>query len=939
MGMNRWPWHLWLVILLPAVMLFGPVLFTDRSFAMRDAAHFYHPLFEWTTREWASGRVPLWNPQENCGMPVLADASSSVFYPGKLLFALPLEFSFRYKLYVVGHVVLAAGGAYLLARHWKTSQFAASVAALSYSCGGNVVFQYCNVVFLVGAAWLPFAALAADKMLVGRSWRSALWLAIVLALMILGGEPQAAYHVLLITGIYAVILSLGAKREKGGQSPRGWRRIAASPFVQRTLLLGLAALAGFLLAAVQVLPSAEASRDSERAAYRRPRTIYEAASFGRSGSEVAQGLFGQPDPTTHHERAYHFSVGPWRLTEFIWPNIGGRMFPTQRRWLSLLPAEGRIWTPTLYMGLLPLLLALAQWRLRRGDERTRWMSWLVLLFTLGSFGWYGLGWIAREFCVIVLRMDGEKFPIGSQVGGVYWLMTTLLPAYVNFRYPAKLLVVVALALSQLAAFGWDQLFEEKRERLLRVLKWLGGISAALLVIAWGFSLWLQQVLGQGSGESAAKTRLTAFFDQHRDGSLGPSDWQRSIIDVELSLLQTSVVCGVLLWLLGQAWKQPEQRPKWQLAALLLVVLDLATANYWLVPAAPASIWRDAPAAAEAIAREAAGDKVATAGEHPRVFRANLTGWRPEIFRQQSSPQRMSELAAWERDTLFPKYGLNHGISLVESYGSIKPVHYESLLLVARTYGQPQPGESGRPLPSPTALRLLGAEYLILPEHYVPAAKDKPLFATRIAPDDPPAAGTALWKMNSMFPRAWIVHQVEVLPPLSGRLDLDAIDSRALDVLFPQKPGTSQRTARDFRAVAVVETTEPISLEPAADQALANLPAEDSCHIVHDQPTEVRIEATLTAPGVLVLSDQFAPGWVARLESAEGPKAVHLELPIYRTNRVFRGVVVPAGKHTVIYQYHPASFYRGAGISIFAWLAIGLFAIIGVLRRKSVNRKG
>src|SRR6188768_2821763 len=87
-----------LLILLPVAALFGPVLFTDRSFAMRDAAHFYHPLFQWTASEWGQGRIPLWNPDENCGIPVVADASSSVFYPGKLVFALPVDFTLRYKL-------------------------------------------------------------------------------------------------------------------------------------------------------------------------------------------------------------------------------------------------------------------------------------------------------------------------------------------------------------------------------------------------------------------------------------------------------------------------------------------------------------------------------------------------------------------------------------------------------------------------------------------------------------------------------------------------------------------------------------------------------------------------------------------------------------------------------------------------------------------------
>ena len=900
---------IWLLILLPVAVLFGPALFTDRSFAMRDAAHFYYPLFEWTANEWGSGRVPLWNPHENCGVPVLADASSSVFYPGKLVFTLPLDFTLSYKLFVVGHVVLAAGGSYLLSRHWKSSQVAAGVAALAYACGGNVVFQYCNVVFLVGAAWLPFAALAADRMLQGQSWRAAVALGVVLALMILGGEPQAAYHSLLMTGVYASVL---ARPKLSGLG--ALYKLRNDRFLFRILLTGVAALAGFLLAAVQVLPSSEASAESERAAYRLPRSVYEAATFDGSAGETAMGLFGQPDPTTHHERAYYFSVGPWRFAELIWPNVSGRMFTTNRRWLSLWPAEGRIWTPTLYMGLLPILLAAAQLRLRGGDERTRWLSWLVLLFALGSLGWYGLGWIAREFCSLVLRMDAEKFPVGPQVGGVYWLMTTLLPTYVNFRYPAKLLVVAALALSQLAAFGWDRLFEEQRSRILMVLKWLGGTSAVLLAAAFGLATWLNAVLGPGSKDSPWKDRLTSFLQNHTDSSLGPFDWRGSSSDVQLAFFHTTAVCAVFVWLLSKAWKEPQQAARWQLAALVVVALDLSVANYWLVPAAPAEIWRKPPTAAELM----------EVSKHPRVFRSNVSGgWRPAAFGRQFSRERMSELAEWERDTLFPKYGLTHGISLVESSGSLKSVHYESLLVVARSYGRQQ-GDGNRPLPAGSALRLLGTEYLMLPDNYMPGTKERP-FAEKVQSQEPPAQGATLWKIKSPFPRARIVHHVEVLPPLTSRLDLDAIDARAADVLFPTDPQAKQRTTRDFRTTAVVETGEAIDLTAAANSSAVLQSDKDLCEILSSEPTRVQIEVAFTHPGLVVLSDTYAPGWVAFLRSAEADKAVQREVRIHRTNRVFRGVVVPEGRHVLTFEYRPASFHRGAAVSAFSWLAVILLA--------------
>src|SRR6185503_7317057 len=107
-------------------------------FALRDAGHFYYPLFEWCCREWAAGRVPLWNPLENCGLPVLADTTSSVFYPGKLLFLLPFGFSLRYKLYVTLHVVLAAGSSFRLTRTWKASHSASALTTIAYPCGGRV---------------------------------------------------------------------------------------------------------------------------------------------------------------------------------------------------------------------------------------------------------------------------------------------------------------------------------------------------------------------------------------------------------------------------------------------------------------------------------------------------------------------------------------------------------------------------------------------------------------------------------------------------------------------------------------------------------------------------------------------------------------------------------------------------------------------------------
>jgi hypothetical protein len=205
---QKWslPFAVTLLIAAPMLWLFGPALLNNRTFVFRDAAHYYYPLFKFTCHQLAQGHLPIWNPWEETGRPLLADATASVCYPGKILFALPLPYATNYKLYTIAHLALAAASAYWLARSWGADVSGAGLCAIAYSLGGAVLFQYCNVIFLVGAAWLPLAVWAVDRTLLARSMKAAIALGVCLSLMTLGGDPQMAYHVGLLGGLYAWIL-------------------------------------------------------------------------------------------------------------------------------------------------------------------------------------------------------------------------------------------------------------------------------------------------------------------------------------------------------------------------------------------------------------------------------------------------------------------------------------------------------------------------------------------------------------------------------------------------------------------------------------------------------------------------------------------------------------------------------------------------------------
>jgi hypothetical protein len=73
----------------------------------------------------------------------------------------------------------------------------------------------------------------------------------------------------------------------------------------------------------------------------------------------------------------------------------------------------------------------------------------------------------------------------------------------------------------------------------------------------------------------------------------------------------------------------------------------------------------------------------------------------------------------------------------------------------------------------------------------------------------------------------------------------------------------------------------------------------------------------------VLADAYYPGWRAYRQTPGGWEPI----ANYRTNRVLRGVWLPAGRQCVEWRYEPDSFRRGAALSLAGWLGVaGLWAL-------------
>ena len=862
--------------------VFRGLLFCDELPAFRDAADFYYPLFQLVQAEWSAGRIPLWNPYDNLGLPLAASPTASVWYPGKLVFFLPSGFDWAYRLYLVGHVLLAAWSAYRLARHWQSSVEAAGICALAYAFGGSLLYQYANVVYLVGGAWMPLVLLAAERWFAGRR-AACLGLALALAMMILGGDPQAAYHALLL------IAARWAFGEQGvGQRGALTVLVSGLKIVLTPFCLAVA------LAAVQVLPAWEFAWRSERAVSGGARSLWDvpqalASSGPRPMAErpIGDGLLCRgTDP--HLDQVYQFSLAPWRLTELVWPNCGGRQFPIHHRWFDAFAPVERVWVPSLYLGLLPLLLATCGLRLWRGPGLDRWLSWMALLAIAASFGVYGLGWLVNR----LLATAGPQGASGDPVGGVYWWLTVLLPGYVQFRYPAKWMTVASLMLCLLAARGWDGLVGVDKRR------GAGGEGrGARGWFGWGLlSLASLSLIGAGAVWIVRPWWSGWLAGLGPDPLFGPLDTAGAARDLTGALLHTAVLALLLTVVLGR----PMLPARWSASVcLVLLVLDLALANGWMVVTAPARLWHAASPVADWIRLQQPSSVVP-----PRAYRHWL--WLPDGWSRSGSETRLAESTAWNRATLAPQHHQSYGIDQAETYGTLMPGDLRWLIRaaeadLAKSSSGVSPGWGQTSLAA-----LLGVEFSILPRAL--DSEESPADqALKAAGLDPVAADVAVRALPATMPRAWIVHQVQTVPPL-GRPDAESLNARSREVLG--QIGSVQAARR----LAIVEGDVPLD----GGRTPGESGPDESCRIVQYDPQRVVIEARLSRPGLVVLADQFDPDW--RLEVQTGGARAR-PVPVLRTNRVLRGAWMPAGQHRLEYRYRPMSLAWGAAVSMLAWLGV------------------
>jgi hypothetical protein len=100
-------------------------------------------------------------------------------------------------------------------------------------------------------------------------------------------------------------------------------------------------------------------------------------------------------------------------------------------------------------------------------------------------------------------------------------------------------------------------------------------------------------------------------------------------------------------------------------------------------------------------------------------------------------------------------------------------------------------------------------------------------------------------------------------------------------------------------------------------------ADGTAEISDYRANRIVIDVDVTSEAELILTDLEYPGWVVEIDGKPGTAKL--------ADGMFRGVDVPAGQHTVVWNYQPRGLRIGTWIS--AITLIGLLALFVVIRRR------
>ena len=817
--------------------LFWRILFTSDMLYYRDVFHYSYPHIKFIHDAVQQGFPPFWNPYLSYGEPLLANPNYLFFYPTTLLvILLPVEFA--YQFHYVLHFWFAAFGVYLLARRWQQSRAAAFFAAFVFVFSGPVLSLGGFYNHAAAIAWIPWALLLTDRALEENTRRRWLALGCVLALQFLASEPLTWMSTWFLCAAYAF-------HQHGNR-----KRILSRENGKILLPVASVAVLALALSAVALLPALSLLEQSQR---------------GTTGLR-----FGE---------VTYWSIHPLYLLEMVAPGIFGEALNNPSVWMTLMNGRNAPYYPSVFLGVIPILLALLGWV--GGPKRLRG-------FAAGA---------CLTFFVLALGMYTP----------VFGLLYLLFPPLGSIRFPAKFLIPMLLFVALLAGWGVDALRQGELDLARLKKRFYYPVIGALSLFSLVFLLSLA---------APGWTRnLAGLVLEHADSLYR---WERiePLSEKAFQAAQDYFVTRVRLYfpgliglgLLGLMWVRAFTQGKFRrlLPGVCAVgMLFLFSQNYKANPTVPKEFYSHEPSPLKYMKGEPHTYRICHISDYLSVPgqldpAKQFINFDKLAFTSQFPPTaRVSfrERLLLKRATMLTgQYG-SEDLDVERSF----PRFLVELWLHAHSIAEDS-----------EALDRLLANINV---RYVISQQERGHSGNQLLAEfeDGTATPSYLYENRNFAPRAYIAYEAEFNSDPKEtlqRLSSEPLWAKSEVILAAPAPSESSLLGNEIEL-------------PAAPRKTAGV-----IEVSDYTPNAVTLQVLLTEPGYVVLLDRYDPGFRAVVDGEE--------TDVYRANHLFRAVRVPEGEHTVHFYFRPKGLALGTLITLFT--LIGVLVISVQERRKSGGPK-
>lgn len=819
----------------------------------------------------AQGELPLWNPYLFAGVPFLAAGQHSAMYPFSLLYYV-LPLEKAYGWFTVLQLGLAGVFTFIFMQTLGVRRYGALFAGVAYQLSGFFVVSVVFQMIIAAAAWLPLILAMCERVIRQSPG--------------LGNRPSSMPWVVIGALAIAMVVLAGHVEILAYtlivtalfclwrvSTVIGFRNLRVDgPYLAvRLAWLIVMGVAGLLIGAVQLIPLLE----------------------------LVTRNFRQDSATLQEVMSYAF---PWRyVVQWLGPDFFGN--PAHHTYFDLF---------TFSRQPVDTSSGNTAWGIKNYVEGAAYVGLLTLILT-------GVAIAMR-----IRASSGRHVAAGRQSKFPTWFFAALgvlsllfifgtpayailffgVPGFSQLHSPFRWVFPLTLSLAALAGEGLDLLATQPkappaigayrpkltpaRQNPIARAHWItSGVAVALGVLTI-----VAVIVAR-----AAWPAVQPFFDDIVRNSAAQQGFTTAEMFFSYQAFNVARF-GLLLMAAGAVW--------WLLLRHHARPAEGQSVGVRLVRAAPAL----------AIALLALDLNWAWAGFNPAVD-PQLLRYTPPAMQALKADDALWRLTSYEPRTGKP---LNANSAWlfdfqdIRGYDSIIPKQYTDFMQAIEPqgellYNRIAPIKNAQSLESPL-LDLLGVKYVVTEEEIV-----TPGFS--LFYDD---GATRIYQNTRAMPRAFTL-------PVTSTVVADDF-AQAIRRYDPRKFVLVERD--------VIGAPQPLTSADWSPGDPNVTPARFSlANVTSYRNNEVWVDAQVSAPSWLILADSHFPGWRAFIRPLGAPDSAEREVPVFKVNGNFRGVLLGDGEagarptpdaplaYTVRFRYSPDSFRIGA-FATFIALAAMLF---------------